>query len=566
MFQQLRSSLSAKLIVLISGIFIALCLCLFIFMRQAQEDVIHGQSRTLAKTVASRVEAMRAIYTRHVIGKLKQDYPDEVQPSVRLDGKGAIPLPATFVHLVAEQSKGNDELANFSLISGWNVNPTKGLADHFLKDGWNSIMAEQEVLRKQAGGNQDRFAELLQNKEWEGFGRVETDETGKQFYKFLAVDKASTQSCVTCHNALEQSAEVLDLRRSQGVTQTKQFVMNEVMGGIYVKVPIEAAGAVAAASTNRVLLIFLVMCVAAMVLILITVRNATARIQQLTAATTRIVKDGDLTQDIAVTSSDEIGQLAGMFQQMVTKLKDIPITIQGSVKNLAAAAAEIYAASQEQEAAAQQQSTAVEEISRTMVSLLEAAGHISDSARGVLSNAERSKETSDLTSKKITELNNHTNRMAEILDVIREIADRSDLLALNASLEGTRAGEAGRGFSLVAAEMRRLAERVTASVTDVKGLVSDVRGSGSSTVLVTEEARKLAEGTTESARQISMVTQQQRTATEQVTASMKDISSVLSQSVAASRQTRSASESLKAQAERLTDLMGRFRFDSGAQG
>jgi hypothetical protein len=96
--------------------------------------------------------------------------------------------------------------------------------------------------------------------------------------------------------------------------------------------------------------------------------------------------------------------------------------------------------------------------------------------------------------------------MGEILEMIREIADRLDLLALNASLEGTRAGEAGKGFQLVAGEIRRLAERVTASVRDIKEMVGEVRASSSATVLVTEESRKLAESTTTSARQISLVT------------------------------------------------------------
>ena len=134
-------------------------------------------------------------------------------------------------------------------------------------------------------------------------------------------------------------------------------------------------------------------------------------------------------------------------------------------------------------------------------SLLESAAHIAESARGVLANAERTRETTDGMSKRFAELTGHTNRIAELLEVIREIADRRNLLALNASLEATRAGEAGRPFSLVAAEMRRLAERVTASVQDVKSLVSDVRAFGSSTIMSTEEGRRLAVSTTESARQ-----------------------------------------------------------------
>ncbi len=278
-------------------------------------------------------------------------------------------------------------------------------------------------------------------------------------------------------------------------------------------------------------------------------------LRELAAAADRVAK-GDLTVRLEME-----GQVAKAFNGMVEGQQGVVKQIAATSASLAGAAAEIYAASQEQEASATQQSSSVEEVSRTMQSLLEAAAHISESARGVLGNAERTRETTETTARKITELSVHTNRITEILEVIRDIADRSDLLALNASLEGTRAGEAGRGFSLVASEMRRLAERVTASVQDIKSLVSDVRASSSSTVMATEEGRKLAEGTTESARQITMVTQQQRTGTEQVSQSMKDISTMLSQSAAATRQQRALAEDLKHQADRLAEVVGRFSVD-----
>ena len=105
-----------------------------------------------------------------------------------------------------------------------------------------------------------------------------------------------------------------------------------------------------------------------------------------------------------------------------------------------------------------------------MQSLLDSAGNIADSARGVFDNAQKTRQTTDGMSGHVQTLFKHTARIAELLEVIRDIADRSDLLALNASLEATRAGDAGRAFALVAAEMRRLAERITASVVDVKGV------------------------------------------------------------------------------------------------
>jgi len=323
-------------------------------------------------------------------------------------------------------------------------------------------------------------------------------------------------------------------------------------------------------------------------------------LQGMTAAALRIAR-GDLEQpEIAVSSEDEVGRMATAFNQMLRALRDLAsaadrvaggdltgkLDLEGGVAaafnrmideqrhvvrriaetsaQLASAAAEIYAASQEQEAAASHQSAGMEEVRSTMQSLLDAAAHISESARGVLANAERSRENTDSMASRIAELSGHTNRMTEILDAIRDIADRSDLLALNASLEATRAGEGGRAFALVATEMRRLAERVTASVQDVKALVSDVRASGSVTVMSTEEGRKLAESTTLSARQITMVTQQQRTGTEQVNESLRDIATVLAQSVGAAQQTRTLAENLKHQADRLADTVGRFRLEPGA--
>jgi methyl-accepting chemotaxis protein len=252
------------------------------------------------------------------------------------------------------------------------------------------------------------------------------------------------------------------------------------------------------------------------------------------------------------------GELPDAFRGMLGSLRSMVRQIGETSVELGSAATEIFAASQEQEAAAASQSSAMEEISRTMDSLSESAAHVSDAVRGVLSNAERTLDNTDAMVRRITELSSHAGRIAEILEVIREIADKSDLLALNGSLEANRAGEQGHGFALVAGEMRRLAERVTASVQDVKRLVTDIKESGSTTVMATEESRRLAQGTTEAARQITFVTQQQRSGTEQVSQSVKGIADVVTQAVSATAQTRTSAERLKTQADRLSELVERF--------
>jgi methyl-accepting chemotaxis protein len=256
------------------------------------------------------------------------------------------------------------------------------------------------------------------------------------------------------------------------------------------------------------------------------------------------------------------GDVATAFRSMIESLGRIVRQIHETSILLAAAATEIYAASQEQEAAAASQSTAMVEIRQTMESLFEAAAHVSESVRGVLSNAERTLETTDRMVVRIGDLTNHAGRIGEILETIRDISDRSDLLALNGALEASRAGEAGRGFGLVAAEMRRLAERVMSSVHDVRSLVGDIRASGSSTMIATEDSKKLAASTTDAARQITLVTQQQRSGTEQVLQSVREIAETLTQSVAAMAQTRSSAEQLKSQADKLSSLVRAFRIET----
>jgi methyl-accepting chemotaxis protein len=169
-----------------------------------------------------------------------------------------------------------------------------------------------------------------------------------------------------------------------------------------------------------------------------------------------------------------------------------------------------------------------------------------------------------------------------VVEVIDEIADRSDLLALNAALEGSRAGEAGKGFSIVAAEMRRLAENVMESTKEIKNLITEIReataaagSAADASKEATESGEKLGavaaqavEGilagvqeTSDAARVINLATQQQRTATEQVVASMAEIEDVTRQTTQASKQATGAAAELTQLAGRLAELIKRFKAD-----
>jgi methyl-accepting chemotaxis protein len=281
-------------------------------------------------------------------------------------------------------------------------------------------------------------------------------------------------------------------------------------------------------------------------------------IRRMTAAALRIA-DGDLARmRIGERGGDEVGQMARAFERMLGSQRQMVRQIATTSQKLADAAQEMQAGTQNQEEAITRQSVAVEDASRSVEALSTSAAHIAESARGVLRDAERTGETNQLMAQKAVELNAHAGRIEEILEVIREIADRSDLLALNASIESTRAGEAGRSFALVAQEMRRLAERVTASVQDVRVLVDDVKSSGASSVMATEEAKRLAESTTLGARQITSITEDQSAGTETVSRSMREITTVIQESVDATQKTAAVAEELKTQADRLSEAIGRY--------
>ena len=185
-------------------------------------------------------------------------------------------------------------------------------------------------------------------------------------------------------------------------------------------------------------------------------------------------------------------------------------------------------------------------------------------------------------SESITKLLRRVERIGSVVEVIDEIADRSDLLALNAALEGSRAGEAGKGFSIVAAEMRRLAENVLDSTKEIKNLIAEIREATAAAASAADASRtatdlgerlgsvaaSAVEGilagvqeTSDAARVINLATQQQRTATEQVVASMAEVEDVTRQTTQASKQATSAAAELTQLASRLSELIKRFKAD-----
>lgn len=274
---------------------------------------------------------------------------------------------------------------------------------------------------------------------------------------------------------------------------------------------------------------------------------------------------GDFSAQIPVVSRDELGELGTRANAMVQRLGELLRRIASTSDVVAAAAASMFSNVREQEASASQQNVALQEVRQTIGKLAEAAeqvardaGQVKDLAASSLVSSQRIADHTNLVS-------TYSERIGQILQLIQDIADKSDLLALNAALEGTKAGEVGRGFSLVAAEMRRLSEHVMDSVRDIRKLVADTREAAHASVLATEEGIKLAREAANSAAKISDAAQRQQVGTVEVRVAAENIARVLNEGLAGSVDSTRSAENLLQLSQETKSAAQTFRLAKAQQ-
>ena len=245
-------------------------------------------------------------------------------------------------------------------------------------------------------------------------------------------------------------------------------------------------------------------------------------------------------------------------QDLQTLCNALAEQLASTTTRIDAAVSEISQSTNQQNLGSAEQSEAVKALGSTMDALLEWGQQIRKIARFVLENAERTQQNNKLVAERIHTLSARSQRITEILEGIKEIATKSEMLALNAALEGTKAGPAGRGFSLVASQMQGLAENVMGAVRDIRTLTSEVREATHASILATEEGTKLAEDTTESARQISAFIEHQQEGTERVAKALANLTFIAEQNVVSSKSALQATDQLVHQGHILEEVAVRL--------
>ncbi|HSF09306.1 MAG TPA: methyl-accepting chemotaxis protein [Nitrospirales bacterium] len=483
-----------------------------------------------ALIVQKQIEVTRAYVTKNFVVKAKaagmKTGIDHSQPDT-------IPFPATFTRETSEQLS-HDGVYNARVISQTPLNAMNGPQDSF----------ETDALVALASGQKD-------------FSRNEM-VNGKMMFRRATPDLANVQACVGCHEGKK---------------------VGDMLGAVSVQIPMDSPMAQLQNNLQNMYLgIFWVGVLMVGLLYLMIAKLVVKPMKGLESMAER-AREGDLTARATVISLDEIGRTSESFNAMFDRVSEVIGSVKTAVSGITTGTSEINAGTSDLSERTSAQAGALEETSASMEEMTSTIKQNADNAKQANQLAVAAREVAEkggmVTEKAVEamdEINRSSKKIADIINVIDEIAFQTNLLALNAAVEAARAGEQGRGFAVVASEVRNLAQRSATAAKEIKSLINEsVQKVGDGSELVNRSGQTLEEivhsvkRVTDIIAEISAASQEQAAGIDQVNKAVMQMDQGTQQNAALVEQATSASQSMAQQAQDLLAQVEFFKVQEGSK-